>query len=143
MIKTKGGIKNRLDFFIKGVQDMKRKVLNMCKQAVVLDTIKNTAKKGGMTAAQLKLAEAQSEDYAEMKKEIQELKVDVNDVRKDVNGMKIKLAEIKGGIDILLENNKIKSKLIDSKYFWLFLIVLLMIIAGSNHLSELKTIFGG
>lgn len=122
---------------------MKRKVLKMCKQAVVLDTIKNTAKKGGMTAAQLKLAEAQSEDYAEMKKEIQELKVDVNDVRKDVNGMKIKLAEIKGGIDILLENNKIKSKLIDSKYFWIALIVLMMLIAGVNHLAELKTIFGG
>lgn len=122
---------------------MKREVLNMCKQAVVLDTIKKTVKKGGMTAAQLKLAEAQSEDYAEMKKEIQELKVDVNDVRKDVNGMKIKLAEIKGGIDILLENNKIKSKLIDSKYFWIFLIILMTLIAGVNHLSELKELFGG
>lgn len=115
----------------------------MCKQAVVLDTIKKTAKKGGMTPAQIKLAEAQSEDYADMKKEIQELKTDVNDVRKDVNGMKIQLAEIKGGIDILLENNKIKSKLIDSKYFWIFLIILMMLIAGVNHLTELKAIFGG
>lgn len=122
---------------------MKKEVLNMCKQAVVLDTIKKTAKKGGMTPAQIKLAEAQSEDYADMKKEIQELKTDVNDVRKDVNGMKIQLAEIKGGIDILLENNKIKSKLIDSKYFWIFLIILMMLIAGVNHLTELKAIFGG
>lgn len=122
---------------------MKKEVLNMCKQAVVLDTIKKTAKKGGMTPTQIKLAEAQSEDYADMKKEIQELKTDVNDVRKDVNGMKIQLAEIKGGIDILLENNKIKSKLIDSKYFWIFLIILMMLIAGVNHLTELKAIFGG
>lgn len=122
---------------------MKSEVLRMSKQAIVLDTIKKTAKKGGMTAAQIKLAEAQSEDYADMKKEIQELKTDVNDVRKEVSGVKIQLAEIKGGIDILLENNKIKSKLIDSKYFWLFLIVLVMLIAGVNHLGELKTIFGG
>lgn len=122
---------------------MKSEVLRMSKQAIVLDTIKKTAKKGGMTAAQIKLAEAQSEDYADMKREIQELKTDVNDVRKEVGGVKIQLAEIKGGIDILLENNKIKSKLIDSKYFWLFLIVLLMLIEGVNHLSELKTIFGG
>jgi hypothetical protein len=122
---------------------MRKEVLRMSKQAIVLDTIKKTAKKGGMTAAQIELAEAQSEDYADMKKEIQELKTDVNDVRKEVGGVKIQLAEIKGGIDILLENNKIKSKLIDSKYFWLFLIVLLMLIAGVNHLGELKTIFGG
>lgn len=115
----------------------------MSKQAIVLDTIKKTAKKGGMNATQIKLAEAQSEDYADMKKEIQELKTDVNDVRKEVSGVKIQLAEIKGGIDILLENNKIKSKLIDSKYFWLFLIVLMMLIAGVNQLGELKTIFGG
>lgn len=122
---------------------MKSEVIKMSKQAIVLDTIKKTAKKGGMTAAQIKLAEAQSEDYADMKKEIQELKIDVNDVRKEVSGVKIQLAEIKGGIDILLENNKIKSKLIDSKYFWLFLIVLMMLIAGVNQLGELKTIFGG
>ena len=122
---------------------MKPEVLKMSKQAIVLDTIKKTAKKGGMTAAQIKLAEAQSEDYADMKKEIQELKTDVNDIHKEVSGVKIQLAEIKGGIDILLENNKIKSKLIDSKYFWLFLIVLMMLIAGVNQLGELKTIFGG
>lgn len=122
---------------------MRTEVLRMSKQAIVLDTIKKTLKKGGMTAAQIRLAEAQSEDYADMKKEIQELKTDVNDVRKEVSGVKIQLAEIKGGIDILLENNKIKSKLIDSKYFWLFLIVLVMLIAGVNHLGELKTVFGG
>ena len=115
----------------------------MCKQAIVLDTIKKTAKKGGMTPTQIKLAEAQSEDYAEMKKEIQELKTEVYDVKKDVNGMKIQLAEIKGGIDILLENNKIKSKLIDSKYFWITVILFMMLIAGVNHLSELKELFGG
>lgn len=126
---------------------MKKEVLKMCKQAIVLDTIKKTKGKGGMTSTQIKLAEAQSEDYADMKKEIQELKqelkTDVNDVRKEVGNLKIQLAEIKGGIDILLENNKIKSKLIDNKFFWLSIIILMMLIAGVNHLSELKEIFGG
>lgn len=126
---------------------MKKEVLKMCKQAIVLDTIKKTKGKGGMTSTQIKLAEAQSEDYADMKKEIQELKqelkTDVNDVRKEVGNLKIQLAEIKGGIDILLENNKIKSKLIDNKFFWFSIIILMMLIAGVNHLSELKEIFGG
>lgn len=126
---------------------MRKEVLKMCKQAIVLDTIKKTKGKGGMTSTQIKLAEAQSEDYADMKKEIQELKqelkTDVNDVRKEVGNLKIQLAEIKGGIDILLENNKIKSKLIDNKFFWFSIIILMMLIAGVNHLPELKEIFGG
>lgn len=122
---------------------MKVEVLKMCKQAVVLETIKNTAKKGGMTSAQIKLAEAQSEDYAEMKKEIQGLKTDVNDVRKELGDVKIHLAKIEGNIDILLENSKIKSKLIDNKYFWFFLMFTLCLFAGVNHISELKAILGG
>lgn len=122
---------------------MKIEVMKMCKQAVILDTIKKTKGKGGMTSAQIKLAEAQSEDYADMKKEIQELKTDVNDVRKDVNDVKVHLARIEGNIDILLENSKIKSKLIDNKYFWIFLMLTLCLFAGVNHLSELKEILGG
>lgn len=122
---------------------MKIEVRKMCKQAVILDTIKKTKGKGGMTSAQIKLAEAQSEDYADMKKEIQELKTDVNDIRKDVNDVKVHLAKIEGNIDILLENSKIKSKLIDNKYFWIFLMLTLCLFAGVNHLSELKEILGG
>lgn len=115
----------------------------MCKQAIVLDTIKKTKTKGGMTSAQIKLAEAQSEDYADMKKEIQEIKLDVNDVKKDVGDVKIQLAEIKGSLKILLENSAVKSKLIDNKYFWIFLILIVCLFAGVTHLSEIVKIFGG
>lgn len=129
---------------------MKKEVLKMCKQALVLDTIKKTAKKGGMTASQIKLAEAQSEDYADMKKEIQEIKTDVNDVKYKVNSventvsnMEIQLAEIKGNLNILLENSKTKQKLIDNKYFWIFLTVFICLFAGVTHISEVIKFLGG
>lgn len=115
----------------------------MCKQAVVLDTIKKTKGKGGMTSAQIKLAEAQSEDYADMKRELQELKTDVSEVKKEVVDVKVELAKITGNIDILLENSKTKSKLIESKYFWIFITVALCLFAGVTHLSELAHFFGG
>lgn len=115
----------------------------MCKQAVVLDTIKKTKGKGGMTSAQIKLAEAQSEDYADMKRELQELKTDVNEVRKEVVDVKVQLAKITGNIETLLENSKVKAKLIESKYFWYLLIIVVCLFAGVTHLSELSSLFGG
>jgi predicted nucleic acid-binding Zn-ribbon protein len=122
---------------------IKKEVRKMCKQAVVLDTIKKTKGKGGMTSAQIKLAEAQSEDYADMKRELQGLKTDVNDVKKEVADVKVQLAGIKGNIDILLENSKIKSKLIDNKYFWFFLIIIVCLFAGVTHIKEIAMLFGG
>lgn len=122
---------------------MKKEVLKMCKQSVVLDTLKKTKGKGGMTSAQIKLAEAQSEDYADMKKEIQEVKSEVSDIKKEVGDVKVQLAEIKGNINILLENSRVKSKLIDNKYFWIFLIFTISVFAGVTHISEILQFFGG
>lgn len=129
---------------------MKKKVTNMCKQAVVLDTVKKTKGKGGMTSAQIKLAEAQSEDYADMKKEVQEIKTDVNNVNlkvdkvdNKVSNVEIRLAEIKGNLDILLENSKTKQKLIDNKYFWIFLTVFICLFAGVTHITEMVKFLGG
>lgn len=122
---------------------MVTKEIKLCKQAVVLDTLKKTKGKGGMTSAQIKLAEAQAEDYADMKKELQGLKSDVSDVKKEVEDVKVKIADIGGKVDVLLENSKIKSKLIDNKYFWIFLTVFACLFAGVTHLSELKAFFGG
>ena len=115
----------------------------MCKAAIVLETIKKTKGKGGMTSAQIKLAEAQSEDYAEMKRELQGLKTDVNEIKKEVGDVKVQLAKITGNIDVLLENSKIKSKLIDNKYFWIFLMLTLCLFAGVTHISEIAKFFGG
>jgi peptidoglycan hydrolase CwlO-like protein len=129
---------------------MKQGVINMCRAAMVLETIKKTKSKGGMTSAQIKLAEAQSEDYADMKKEIQEIKNDVSNVNlkvdkvdNKVSNMEIQLAEIKGNLNILLENSKTKQKLIDNKYFWIFLTVFICLFAGVTHITELVKFLGG
>lgn len=118
---------------------MRAEVKKMSQQATVLDTIKKTKGKGGMTSAQIKLAEAQSEDYAEMKREIQELKTDVCDVKRDVSEVKNSLSEIKGNINVLLND----KKLTDNKYFWICIIITMMLLAGVTHLSELVALFGG
>lgn len=118
---------------------MRAEVKKMTSAMVVLDTIKKTKGKGGMTSAQIKLAEAQSEDYAEMKREIQELKTDVGDVKRDVSDVKNSLSEIKGNINVLLND----KKLTDNKYFWICIIVTMMLLAGVTHLSELVALFGG
>ena len=118
---------------------MIKRVKGMSQQQVVLDTIKKTKGKGGMTSAQIKLAEAQSEDYAEMKREIQELKTDIGDVKKDVSDVKNSLSEIKGNINVLLND----KKLTDNKYFWICIIITMMLLAGVTHLSELVALFGG
>ena len=119
----------------------------MCKQAVVLDTIKKTKGKGGMTSAQIKLAEAQSEDYADMKRELQELKNDVSDVKKEFVDVKVQLAEIKGNLDIAIETikekNQINARLLENKYFWIFITVALCLFAGVTHISEIARFFGG
>lgn len=122
---------------------MKREVLKMCKQAVVLDTLKKTKGKGGMTSAQIKLAEAQSEDYAEMKKEIQEVKSEVTDVKKAVNVLETHLAELQGKIDIILKNSEYKNSLLNNKYFWCFLVFVICVFAGVTHIKEILTLFGG
>lgn len=113
--------------------------VTMSQQQIVLDTIKKTKGKGGMTSAQIQLAEAQSEDYAEMKREIQELKTDIGDVKKEVSDVKSGLAEIKGSLNILLG----QKKLTDNKYFWICIIITIMLLAGVTHISELVALFGG
>lgn len=115
----------------------------MSKQATALDMIKSRKDKGGMTTAQLRLAEAQSEDYSEMKQQVQEIKQKVEVVEQKVDNVEIQLASIKGSVDIILENSRYKSKLIENKYFWATIMLLLVLIAGINHLSDLIKLFGG
>ena len=111
----------------------------MCKSGAVLEAIKKTKGKGGMTSAQIKLAEAQAEDYAAMKEEIKSIKEDVGELKKEVSDVNIKVADISGKIDILIN----EKKLTDNKYFWIVLMLVMILIAGVNHLSELKSLIGG
>lgn len=81
----------------------------MSKQATALDMIKSRKDKGGMTTAQLRLAEAQSEDYSDMKQQVQEIKQKVEVVEQKVDNVEIQLASIKGSVDIILETADIRA----------------------------------
>jgi hypothetical protein len=66
------------------------------KASLVLDTIKKSKNKGGMTASQIALAEAQAEDYADMKLEIKGLKDDVSEMKDEMVNIKTTMAEVLG-----------------------------------------------
>ena len=125
---------------------MRKEVKKMCKQAVVLDTIKKMRGKGGMTASQLQLAEAQAEDYAEMKKEIQLIKTDVGDLKKNFSEVKNELSTMRGSLDILIQLSEHKpllqiiKELKDCKGFWIILALIIIGFFGLD-LSNLKGLF--
>lgn len=118
----------------------------MCRQIDVLEVIKNTKGKGGMTALQIKLAEAQAEDYAEMKKEIQLIKTDVGDLKKDFSEVKNELSTMRGSLDILIQLSEHKpllqivKELKDCKGFWIILALIIIGYFGLD-LSNLKGLF--
>lgn len=118
----------------------------MCKQKAVLETIKQMKGKGRMSAAQIQLAEAQCEDYQELKKEILEIKSDISDTKKDNADIKIIVSSLGAKLDLLIHQNenrpllKILSDLKDNKFFWFWFIFLTAIIFGVN-ISEIMSFF--
>lgn len=90
--------------------------IQMCKQKLVLETIKKTKGNGGMTPAQIKLAEAQVEDYQDLKNTVVETKNTVSELKQD-------FGYLKGQIDILVRNSsktgfQLALELIRTKGFW-------------------------
>lgn len=122
----------------------------MCKQKSVLEVIKQMKGRGSMSAAQIKLAEAQMEDYQEMKKEILEIKSDVAELKKDNIGLNGKVDTIGAKLDLLIQQSenkpllRILSDLKDNKFFWFWIIVITLLVFGVS-LSDLRGIlpFGG
>jgi len=110
----------------------------MCKQKAVLETIKQMKGKGRMSAAQIQLAEAQCEDYQEMKKEILEIKNDVSELKKDNAGLNSKVDSVCAKLDLLIQQSqnkpllRILSDLKDNKFFWFWFIFLTAVICGVN-----------
>ena len=111
----------------------------MCKQKVVLETIKKTKGRGGMTPAQIELAEAQTADYQELKREVIETK-------KTAEETKSELEYVRGQIDILVKNSqnkpllRILSDLKDNKFFWFWIIFLTAVVCGVN-ISDIMAFF--
>lgn len=120
----------------------------VCRATLVLETIKKTKSRGGMTAAQIKLAEAQSQDIADMKEEIKGIKSDVSDVKKELTDVKTQLSNVVGKIDVLLSQSENKQfmqvmlELIQCRGFW---IVLALIVIGWFGINTdiIKTFLGG
>lgn len=122
----------------------------MCKQKSVLETIKQIKGRGRMSAAQIKLAEAQCSDFEDMKKEILEIKNDVAELKNDNIGLNGKVDTIGAKLDLLIKQSenkpllRILSDLKDNKFFWFWIIVITLLVFGVS-LSDLKGIlpFGG
>lgn len=117
----------------------------MCKQKIVLETIKKMKGSGGMTSVQQQLAEAQCEDYQTMKKEILEIKSDVSSLKIDFLHLKQDNQYIKGQLDIVVKSLQPKEKETFSQkmsalkeipvWFWIMMIVLICTIgaiSGAN-----------
>ena len=81
----------------------------MCKQKVVLETIKKTKGRGGMTPAQIELAEAQTQDYQDLKREVMETKKTAEETKSEVE-------YVRGQIDILVKNYQNKN-IFDTCYY--------------------------
>ena len=121
-----------------------RVVLNkdkpVCKSVTVLETLKKSKGRGGLTTAQIQLAEAQAEDMQAMKKELQEVKSDISILKTDVAG-------INGKLDILIKQSEnrpflqVFKELINTKGFWLVLALIVIGIYGID-LAGLKNLIG-
>lgn len=99
-----------------------------------------------MTPAQIELAEAQTEDYQDLKREVIETK-------KTAEETKSELGYVRGQIDILVKNSQNKNsfilflEIIRTKSFWtLATIATVLILCGKyniNPVEVVKHLFGG
>lgn len=108
----------------------------MCHSVDVLETIKKTKGCGGMTKAQLALAEAQAEDIQMLKNEIKDVKTDIAELKTDV-------ASMSGKLDLLIKQSEnrpllqIIKELINTKGLWIVLALVVIGIWGID-ISGLK-----
>ena len=120
----------------------------MCKAMLVLETIKKTKGRGGMTSAQLQLAEAQSEDYQTMKKELREIKTDMTDLKNGFSGLSQELGYVKGRVDMIVDNMHKKGffelmlEMISKKGFWALLIIASTLYLCGQYGINVKDVVG-
>ena len=112
----------------------------MCKQKGFLEAIKKTRGRGGMTPAQIELAEAQCEDYRDLKQEVVEIK-------KTAEETKSELEYIRGQVDILVKESQNKNgfvlalEIIRTKSFWTFATVVSVIyLCGKYNINPVEVI---
>ena len=117
----------------------------MCKQKIVLETIKKTKGRGGMTSAQIQLAEAQTEDYQDLKREVVEIK-------KTTDETQSKIEYVCGQVDILVRNSQRNGfililEIIRTKSFWTLATICSVLYLcgkyGINPVEVVKHLFVG
>ena len=132
-------------------------VKEMCRQDVALEMLKSQPRKGGLTAGQIKLAEAQAADYKSQKGEIKMLGERITNLEKDLassrteqregfNTLQSQISELK--MLIIEHNNQtLFDKILalkDHKYFWITTIIGILVLAGllGVPLTEFKGVYG-
>ena len=112
----------------------------MCQSVAILESIKKMRGQGGMTKAQLQLAEEQARDIEAMTTEIKEVKADVAELKTSV-------ATIDGKLDLLIKQSENKpfmqafKDLIACRGFWIVLALIVIGIYGID-LSGIRGLIG-
>jgi ribonucleotide reductase alpha subunit len=117
----------------------------MCKQSVVLETLKKQPAHSGLSNAQIALAEAQAEDYSQMNTRIENVEKDVGEIKKELACVKSLAERI---LKRLNDGNIEKKawafdgiiKILKSKKLWMAVLVALAFIAGVEKEAILKII---
>ena len=132
-------------------------VKEMCRQDVALEMLKSQPRKGGLTAGQIKLAEAQAADYKSQKGEIKMLGERMTNLEKDVASLKEEQTRRFDNVEkqmdelkrLIIEHNNqtLFDKILalkDHKYFWITTIIGILVLAGlfGVPLSDFKGVFG-
>lgn len=118
-------------------------VKEMCRQDVALEMLKSQPRKGGLTAGQIKLAEAQAADYKAQKGELKMLGERMTNLEKKMSAMEEEQARRFDNIEkqmselktLIIEhhNQTLFDKILalkDHKYFWITSIVILLLLAA-------------
>ena len=118
-------------------------VKEMCRQDVALEMLKSQPRKGGLTAGQIKLAEAQAADYKTQKGEIKMLGERMTNLEKKMSALEEEQTRRFDNIEkqmselkkLIIEHNNrtLYDKILalkDHKYFWLTTIITILVLAA-------------
>ena len=100
------------------------------RQGVVLDTLRNMPRHGGISKSMEMLVEAQIEDSIKMEERMKKVEESLESVRTDVNDIKKDISYIK---DILENRACVRSgifNIMKEKWFWVWLIIATMAVLG-------------
>lgn len=111
---------------------MKKGLKKMCGQKTVMDMLKTMPDNGGLSKTAMLLHEKQCEDFEKMNAKIVKIEKDIEELKTNSKLTDEKVDKI---LLLLTSNtsfNAFFSKLLDVKYFWLWLIIITGLIFGVN-----------